>query len=161
MIEHGYPVSHPDRREAVRDEYGDPVPGQLPEMLEHLSLSLGVHGRGRLVQYQHIGTSAHEGARQRNLLPLPARKLTPILEPFAELGFVAPGKRLNELARPALLRGLPPARLVLEELLIAGPHVLADEHLVAGKVLEDDTYPLAQGRLVPLGKILAVEQNAP
>ena len=66
---------------------------------------------------------------------------------------------LDEFARATFLGSLAPTRLVFEILLVARAHVFADQHLIAGKVLENDTQPLAQSRLVPLGQILAVEAN--
>ena len=57
-------------------------------------------------------------------------------------------------------RRLAPARLVLEVPLVARADVLADQHLVAREVLEDDADALAQRALVPLRQVEAVEQDA-
>ena len=130
-------------------------------MLEYLGLRLCVHGRRRLVQDQDVGPDAHEGARQGDLLPLAAGELAALAEPLAELGAIARGQRLDELARPALHRRRTPALLVLEEALIARPHVLAHQHLVAREVLEDDADPLAERYLVPIPEVLTVEDDSP
>ena len=64
-------VGHPHRREAMADEQGRAVAGQLLKALVHLVLGLHVERRGRLVQHQERAI-AHEGARQRQFLPLAA-----------------------------------------------------------------------------------------
>src|SRR5215469_6873075 len=128
-------------------------------MLEHLGLRLRVHGGGRLIEHEDIGASAHEGARQRDLLPLAAGELAAITEPFAELRAVAGGQLGDELARLTLGCGLAPALLVLEEALIPSTDILPDEHLVARKILENDTDALAQRALFPVGQVAAIEQD--
>ena len=62
---------------------------QVAEVLEDLHLGRGIHRRGRLVEHQDVGVLAHERARERDLLPLPARELAAVLEPLAELRVVA------------------------------------------------------------------------
>ena len=78
-------IGHAHRGEAVRDQDGDAFAGELAEVLENLRLRLRIHGRGRFIEHQDVGAAAHEGARQRDLLPLPAGEFAPVLEPFAEL----------------------------------------------------------------------------
>src|SRR6185437_9642315 len=158
-IEDHYLIGHAHRRKAVRDQDGDALARELAEMLEDLGLRLRVDRRGGLVQHQHVRTRAHEGARQRHLLPLATGKLAALLEPLAELRVISLGQRLDEGACPALGRGIAPALLVLEIALIAGPHVLADAHLVAGEVLEDHSDPLPERSLVEAREILAIEQD--
>ena len=53
-IEHHDLVRHAHRGEAVRDENGDAIACELPEMLKHLGLRLCVHGGG---QWQKIALS--------------------------------------------------------------------------------------------------------
>src|SRR5437879_529905 len=154
-------IGHAHRGEAVRDEDGDALARELAEVLEHLGLRLRIHGGGRLIEHEDIRAGAHEGARQGDLLPLAAGELAPVAEPLAELGAIAQGQRLDELARPALHRRRTPALLVLEEALIARPHVLAHQHLVAREVLEDDADPLAERYLVPIPEVLTVEDDSP
>jgi hypothetical protein len=72
---------------------------------------------------------------------------------------IARGQGLDEVARPPLIGRRAPARLVLEIPLIAGADVFTDQHLIAGKVLEDDTDALAQRALIPQRQILPVEQD--
>jgi hypothetical protein len=158
-IEHHDLVRHAHRGEAVRDENRDAIAGELAEMLEHLGLRLCVHRGRRLIEHEDIGPGAHESARQRDLLPLTAGELAAIAEPFAELRVVAGRQLGDELARLTLGRGLAPALLVLEEALIPGADILPDEHLVARKILKDDADALAQRALLPLGEILAIEQD--
>src|SRR5207237_6303675 len=121
-------IGHAHRGEAVRDEDGDALARELAEVLEHLGLRLRIHGGGRLIEHEDIRAGAHEGARQGDLLPLAAGELAALAEPLAELGVIARGQRLDELARPALHRRRTPALLVLEEALVARPHVLAHQH---------------------------------
>ena len=150
-FEHDDLVGHAHGREAVRDQDRDPVARELAEVLEHLGLGARVHRRGRLVEHQDVGIGAHERARQRDLLPLPARQLAAVLEPLAELRVRSPrgSWSTNSAARPFAGR-LAPARLVLEMRLVAGADVLADQQLVADEVLEDHADALAQRVLVPL-----------
>src|SRR5690606_29025533 len=114
------------RREAVRDQDGDLVPGQRAEVLEDFRFGLGVHGRRRLVEHEELGAAAHEGARERDALPLPARELLAAVEPAPERRLVALRQRLDELVRAAARRGVRPALTVLESLDVAGTDVLAD-----------------------------------
>src|SRR5215831_21389915 len=81
-IEHCDLVRHAHRGEAVRDENGDAIAGELPEMLEYLGLRLCVHGGRGLIEHQDIGPGTHEGTRQRDLLPLATGELAAIAEPF-------------------------------------------------------------------------------
>src|SRR5262249_20787794 len=142
------------------DENGDAIAGELAEMLEYLGLRLCVHSGGRLIQHEDIGPGAHEGPRQRDLLPLAAGELAAVAEPFAELRVVSGRQLGDEIACLTLDRGLAPALLVLEESLIASADVLPDLHLVARKILKDDTDALAQRALLPLGKVPAIEQDS-
>src|SRR5262249_40217511 len=160
-IEHRDLIRHAHRREAVRDENGDALARELAEVLEHLGLRLRIHRRGWLIEHQDIRTGAHEGTRQRDLLPLTARELAAIAEPLAELRVIARWQRVDELARPALVSCGAPARLILEEPLIARTDILADQHLVAREILEDDPDALTQRTLVPLCEVLAIEQDPP
>ena len=109
-----------------------------------------VDGGGGLVQHQDVRLVAHEGARQGDLLPLAARQLAAVLEPFAELRVVPGGQRLDEVRGQALRRGAAPARLVVEGAHIARADVLAHQHLIAGKILENHADALAQRGLIPL-----------
>ena len=104
VIEHGDLIRHAHGGEAVGDENRDAIACELAEMLEHFGLGLRIHGSGGLIEHQHVGARAHEGARQRNLLPLPAGQLAAIAKPLAELRSIAGGQRLDELARLALAR---------------------------------------------------------
>src|SRR6185437_11371339 len=94
-----------------------------------------------------------------HLLPLTAGKLTAFLEPLAELRVVSLRQRLDEGARPALDRGVVPARLILEIALVTRSHVLADAHLVAGEILENHADPLPQRALIEAREVFAVEEN--
>src|SRR5579871_432039 len=130
-------------------------------MLEHLGLRLRIHGGSWLIEYQDIGARAHEGARQRDLLPLSPGKLTAVTKPFAELGAIPGRQSVDEFLRPPLLGGDLPALLVVEVTLVARTDVLSHQHLVAHEVLEDHADALAQCGLVPEREILPVEKYAP
>src|SRR5690606_9121648 len=114
----------------------------------------------RLVEDQHVGARAHEGAREGDLLPLPAGQLAALFEQAAELGVVLLRHALDEFVGHALARRLSPALAVLEGGDVAGADVLADLELVAGEVLEDDADAAAQGGDVPLAEVAAVEGDA-
>src|SRR3546814_209756 len=153
-------IGHAHGREAVRDEDGDAVVGQLAEVLEDRRLCGRVHRRGRLVEHQDVGARPHERAGQGDLLPLPAGQLAALAEPLAELGIEAGRQGLDEGRGHAHVGGFLPALAVLEVRHVAGADVLADAHLVAREVLEDHADALQQRGLVPLLQVAAVEQDA-
>ena len=69
MFQEQNPISAADGREAVRDVDRGAAPRQRMDPFEELVLRLGVERGGRLIQ-QEDARVAHEGARQRNFLPL-------------------------------------------------------------------------------------------
>src|SRR5580698_8893588 len=89
-----------------------------------------------------------------------AASFAAVLEPLAELRAVAGGERLHEFGREPLHGGAAPARLVFERAHVARADVLADQHLVAGEILEDHADALAQNGLVPILQIEPVEKDA-
>jgi len=97
VLDHDDLVGHAHGREAVRDQDHDAILRQGPEVLEDRGFGLGIHRGGRLIQHEDIGLGAHERTREGDLLPLAARQFATIVEPLAELGFVAGGKVLDEL----------------------------------------------------------------
>ena len=121
----------------------------------------GVHGRGGLVEYQDIGTLAHIGPRQGDLLPLATGELLPPLEPASQLGVVTLWHGSDEIVGQPATSGFLPARLVLEGGYITGSEVLADLHLVAHEVLEDDPDASAKRLDVPFAQVVAIEQDSP
>src|ERR1700722_10661057 len=159
-IEYCYLVGHAHGREAVRYQYGDAIARQRAKMFEDLRLRARIHRRGRLVEHQDVRISAHEGARQRDLLPLATGKFLPVLEPFPQLRAVATRQLLDEVRGAALLGRLLPALLVFEVALVAGTDVLAHQHLVAGEILEDHTDARAQRILAPLRQWQPIDQYA-
>ncbi len=58
------------------DQYGGSLRSSRANEVEHASSSFGIERSSRLVQQQHLGTSA-EGQRQRETLLLTARKASP------------------------------------------------------------------------------------
>jgi len=50
---------------------------------------------------------------------------------------------------------------VVERAHITRADVLADQHLVASKILEDHSDPLAQSALFPLPKVEPIQENPP
>src|SRR5690606_9012069 len=124
-----------------------------------ICLGLCVHRGRRLVEHEDVRSRAHERARQRNLLPLPARELAAFGEPLPELRVVAARKLLDEFGGAAFLGRLAPAGFVLEERLVARADVLPDPHLVAGEVLEDHADALAERLLVPVFEVATVEKD--
>src|SRR5205807_9761395 len=71
-VEHGDLVGYAHRGETVGNQNRDALARELAEMLEHFGFRLRVHRCRRLVQHENVRPRAHEGARQRDLLPLPA-----------------------------------------------------------------------------------------
>ena len=81
------------------------------EALEDGVLGLGVERGGRLVEDEDVGLLAHEGARERDLLPLAAGELDAVLEPAAELRVEPFGQtRRRAPSAPPLLDGALDAR---------------------------------------------------
>src|SRR5262249_43398928 len=79
-------ISHPHRREAMRNEKRGPPGSQSTETLENGVLGLCVQRGSWLIEHENVRLLAHERARKRNLLPLPARELDAVVRPFSELG---------------------------------------------------------------------------
>ncbi len=69
-------IRHAHGRESMRDYESRLTGNQLSETLEEVILGLGIQRSGRLIENYERGI-AHEAARQRNLLPLPAGELHP------------------------------------------------------------------------------------
>ena len=137
---------HAHGREAVRDDDRRAALGELAEALEDGVLGLGVERGGRLVEHEDVGLLAHEGARQRDLLPLPAGELGAVLEPAPERRVEAARERRHELGRaPARRRALDPRRVV-EVLDAPEADVLAHLELVLVEVLEDDAEARGEAR---------------
>ena len=74
ILKHQDIIRHAHGRESMRDYESRLTGNQLSETLEEVVLSLGIQRSGRLIENYERGI-AHEAARQRNLLPLPAGKL--------------------------------------------------------------------------------------
>src|SRR5437016_13207553 len=70
-VEHGDLVGYAYRGETVRNQHRDALARELAEMLEHFGFRPRVHLCRRFVQHQNVRPRAHEGTRQRDLLPLP------------------------------------------------------------------------------------------
>ena len=145
----------------MRDDDGRPPLRELPEAREDRVLGLGVERRGRLVEHEDVRLLAHERARQRDLLPLPARQLRPVLEPPPERRIEPARQRRHHLRRPAALDRALDARLVLQVLDAPHPDVLAHLELVLVEVLEEHAEALPQRLRVPLAQVPPVEQDAP
>ena len=60
-------------RESVRNQNRDLILTRTAEVIEYGGFRCRVHGGSRFIEYQDIGIRAHEGSRQRDLLPLPTR----------------------------------------------------------------------------------------
>ncbi len=134
---------------------------KLPEVLEHLGFGARVHRCRGLIEHQHVGAGAHEGARQGDLLPLAAREFASIAEPLAQLRLVTQRQLVDKFGGAPHRGRRAPAVLVLEMPLVADAHVFADLHLVAGEILEYHADSFAQCHLVPLAQVQALEADAP
>src|SRR3974377_787016 len=110
---------------------------QRAKVLEDLRFSPRIHRRGGLVEHQNIRFGTHEGARQRDLLPLTAGEFLSVLKPFPELGTVATRQTFNELRCLSLSGRLSPPRFVLEMAFIASANILTHLHLITGEILKD------------------------
>src|SRR5271156_4086409 len=88
-LEHQYLGGHAHRRESMRNDDGDAVAREFAEVLEHFRLGARVDGGRGFVEHQDVRLVAHEGAGQGDFLPLPARELAAVLEPFTELSVIA------------------------------------------------------------------------
>src|SRR6185437_15637665 len=114
----------------------------------------------RLVQHQDVGLLPHERPGERDLLPLPARELDPLLEPAPELRVeprAQPGDHRVGAAAPG---GPDDAWLVLAVIDAAEAHVLPRGELVLVEVLEDDADAAAERLRLPRPEVAAVEEDA-
>ena len=78
--------------------------GELPDVLEHVPLGLGVEGAGGLVEHEDLGV-AHEGAGQRDLLPLAHAQLLAVVEPLAQHGVVAVAQAADDVVGAGVAGG--------------------------------------------------------
>jgi hypothetical protein len=77
--QHENPIRTPNRRQAVTDEDGGAVPGELMDVIEDLGLGARVECGGKLVQYDERRGS-QEGAGQRQVLPRTDAEVDAVLE---------------------------------------------------------------------------------
>lgn len=135
LVDHEDVVRHPDGGESVRDQHGRRPGGDLPQPLEDLDLRARVDRRGGLVEHQDPGPG-DEGARERDLLPLPHRQLLTVGEAATQCRVQAGGEaRDGGLRTTELDRGADPL-IVGEVLDLAEADVLPQRHLVPDEVLE-------------------------
>jgi hypothetical protein len=98
---------HPPRRTAIRSAMVRMVENrcemtmavrstQGAHAFEELCLGLGIDGGGGLVEDEHLGLHAHEGARHGQLLPLAGGEFVARLEPAAQDRVVALAQALDQ-----------------------------------------------------------------
>ena len=135
----------------------------VAEALEHGVLRLGVERRGRLVEHQDVRLLAHERARQRDLLPLPARQLDAVVEPAAELASRGPPASAvtTSSAPPLRRRRARCARSSSRCVDAADADVLAHVELILVEVLEDHADARAQLVRVPLAQVAPSSRMRP
>ena len=114
--------------------------------------------RGGLVEDQHLGV-AHEGARDRELLPLAGGEVLPALEPAAEHGVVALRQRRDEPLGAAPPRGLGDARPVVRVVGVPEADVLGGGELVADEVLEHGADPGPEVAHVEVAQVHAAVED--
>ena len=122
--------------------------GELADVLEHVPLGLGVERAGGLVEHQDLRV-AHEGAGERDLLPLADAQLLAVLEPLAEQRVVAVAQAADDLVGAGVAGGGLDGRVVSgasAQVDVAHADVLARRELVLGEVLEDHAHLAAQAR---------------
>src|SRR5580704_5210792 len=132
--------------------------GEFGKSLKDFVLRPGIQRRGRLVENENLRVP-QISARQRDLLPLAARKIGAALEPATQQLVVAVWQLANYAFRQALLRRRTNAEGVV--LLFNAPDrdVLARGHVVAHEVLEDDADLFPNIFEVVIAQVHAIQQN--
>lgn len=160
FIEHDDVVGDAHGGEAVRNDDGDAVGGQLAEMREDVGLGLGIDGSSGFVENQYVSVVAHEGPSQSDLLPLATGELLAALEPGAELGVVVLRQVLDEIRREPVACSRFHLRTHLHVVHVTDADVVVHLELVAAEVLKDHADLVAQRLDVPLLQIQPFQQNA-
>src|SRR5260370_19244836 len=135
MFEEDDAVSAAHSREPVRDVNGGAAAREGTQPFEKVVLGLRVERRRRLVEQQDLRVT-HERARKRDLLPLPSRKIDPMVEPLAERSVIPLWKPGYELGRAGLSAGDLDPLAVVDVLHVAKADVFSRGRLVGDVVLE-------------------------
>ena len=120
-------------------------------------LRFGVERGGRLVEDQDVGFLAHEGAAERDLLPLTAGELDAVLEPAAELRLEAVLQLAGERFGAAFVERATEALAVIDVHAVAERDVLFQRQLILVEVLEHDRHAPAQRVRIPVAQVAAVD----
>ena len=97
-------VRHTDRRETVGDEHHGLVLGHLRELFIESVLAKGIQCRRGLVENENLRVT-HEGAGNREVLPLASGEIDALVEGLAENRFVAVGQPTDDVMGAGLLGG--------------------------------------------------------
>ena len=114
---------------------------------------LGVERGGGLVQHQQLGAIAHEGAGERDLLPLAARQLVALLEPAAQHGVELLRQLVDHRPRSGAIDRRVDARPVRDGVHLAQPDVLQGRELVLHVILEEDADAVAQVARIEVAQV--------
>src|SRR4029078_8776416 len=102
-VDHDDPVGHSNRGKSMRNQNRHFPFRQLFEALKNLIFRLRIQGCGGLVEYQNLRI-AHEGARQRDSLPLTERQLMSSVKPATERCLITVREFFNDRVSAALTR---------------------------------------------------------
>src|SRR5215472_10816970 len=160
ILKNNNTVGHAHGREAVGNQEGEFVLGELRELLKDLPLGLGIEGSGRFVEDKNLRV-AQVSARQSHLLPFTAGEVhTPVKAPPEHL-VVAGLEFLHHLVGAALLRGGDNFLDVVELGYPADAYVFERGHIVTHEVLEDNGNLAGAIVKVVFAEIDAVQINSP
>src|SRR5437763_14823336 len=160
-LEHRDPIRRAHRREPVTDEDRAPILGERLDPLEQVVLRLRVQRGGGLVEHQQLGIVPHEGAGERDLLPLPARELVALLEPAAQHGVELLGQLVDDAPRPRPIDGSLDAGALGDRLYLPEADVFQRAELIPYEILEEDADAVAQIAGIDVAQIDAAVQDPP
>src|SRR5579883_1988966 len=160
LVQDEDPVGHAHGAEPVGDEQGRLAGAQARQVMEELGFGRRVQGRRRLVQDEDLGIP-HEGAAERDPLPLAPGELLSFVEPAAQAGRQALGQGADDPVGAALARGSLDGRQIIGALDRPEADVLARGQLVAHEVLENGAKAPAQLLGREIAQIDAAPQDGP
>src|SRR6476660_4788386 len=157
-VDHDDPVGHSNRGKSMRNQNRHLAFRQLFEALKNLIFRLRIQGCGGLVEYQNLRI-AHEGARQRDSLPLTERQLMSSVKPATERCVIALRKFFDDRLGAALTRRADDFIHLVRRLDLAKANVFSRFFMRPHGFVQDNTNVSSRIERVALSNIDAVKKN--
>ena len=141
------------------DEHHGLVLGHLRELFIESVLAKGIHCRRGLVENENLRVT-HEGAGNREVLPLASGEIDALVEGLAENRFVAVGQPADDVMGAGLLGGGLHERSLVNGVDLSQADVIRSGHVVAEEVLVDDADVATIVLQVVVPQIPTVQQDA-